>query len=103
MVLLIVKDGIVVATHEPHQEKEVAGLYPGCSIVRYEKPFSMPKGEPVRSDPRTNEEKAAEYKDRRRIAYPAIEDQLDMIFWDKVNGTNKWVELIASIKNTIRP
>lgn len=30
--------------------------------------------------------------------YGSIADQLDMIFWDKVNGTNLWVEHIDSVK-----
>ena len=30
--------------------------------------------------------------------YPPIEDQLDMIYWDKINGTNNWVETITKIK-----
>jgi len=25
---------------------------------------------------------------------------LDMIYWDKINGTNKWVETITEIKNS---
>ena len=30
--------------------------------------------------------------------YPPIENQLDMIYWDKINGTNNWVETITKIK-----
>jgi len=30
--------------------------------------------------------------------YPPIQDQLDMIYWDKINGTNNWVETITKIK-----
>lgn len=38
------------------------------------------------------------YSELRRRAYPAIEEQLDMIYWDKINGTNTWAEMIAEIK-----
>lgn len=38
------------------------------------------------------------YKEKRAAEYPAVEDQLDMIYWDKVNNTNKWVETIGAIK-----
>lgn len=31
--------------------------------------------------------------------YATIGDQLDMIYWDKINGTNKWQEHIAEVKN----
>ena len=34
---------------------------------------------------------------RERI-YPSIGDQLDMIYWDKVNGTEKWKESIEKVK-----
>ena len=36
--------------------------------------------------------------DIRREAYPSVEEQLDMIYWDKVNGTNLWQTKIAEIK-----
>lgn len=38
------------------------------------------------------------YAEKRLSEYPAISDQLDMIYWDKVNGTNLWQEKIAEIK-----
>lgn len=38
------------------------------------------------------------YQERRRQAYPAIEEQLDMIYWDKINNTQKWPETIMEIK-----
>ena len=38
------------------------------------------------------------YAEKRQSEYPAITDQLDMIYWDKVNGTNLWQEKITSIK-----
>ena len=39
------------------------------------------------------------YKENRVKEYPSIEDQLDMLYWDSVNGTTKWKDLIASIKS----
>ena len=38
------------------------------------------------------------YRDLRRAAYPAVAEQLDMIYWDKVNGTALWQETIAAVK-----
>jgi hypothetical protein len=35
----------------------------------------------------------------RRTAYPSIPDQLDMLYWDKVNGTENWLNSIESVKN----
>jgi len=31
--------------------------------------------------------------------YPSIQDQLDQLYWDKKNGTNKWVESIDKVKS----
>ena len=37
------------------------------------------------------------YKDDR--VYASIGDQLDQLYWDKKNGTNKWVEAIDKVKS----
>lgn len=38
------------------------------------------------------------YKVLRAKEYPPIEEQLDMIYWDKVNGTNNWEKAISAVK-----
>ena len=38
------------------------------------------------------------YIEKRVAEYPPISDQLDMIYWDKVNGTNLWQSKITEIK-----
>jgi len=35
----------------------------------------------------------------RIAAYPPIGDQLDLQYWDQVNGTTKWKEAIAKVKS----
>ena len=42
---------------------------------------------------------AAKYKRDRETAYPSLADQLDMQYWDQVNGTTKWKEAIAKVKS----
>ena len=39
------------------------------------------------------------YQKERVDAYPLIEDQLDMLYWDKKNGTTTWVEAIDKVKS----
>ena len=39
------------------------------------------------------------YKSKRRESYDSIKDQLDQLYWDKKNGTNKWVEAIDKVKS----
>ena len=41
----------------------------------------------------------ASYKIKRREAYDPIAEQLDQLYWDKKNGTNKWVEAIDKVKS----
>lgn len=41
---------------------------------------------------------AVAYIDQRRLAYPPIGEQLDMLFHDMVDGTNKFRDAIAAIK-----
>mgnify|MGYP003138195036 CR=1 FL=1 len=38
------------------------------------------------------------YKSKRRNEYPSLQEQLDLQYWDQVNGTTKWKEAIAKVK-----
>ena len=39
------------------------------------------------------------YQEDRRIKYPNFSDQLDMIYWDQVNGTTTFKDAIGKIKS----
>ena len=39
------------------------------------------------------------YKRARQVAYPSVGDQLDMLYWDKVNDTTTWKDAIADVKS----
>ena len=41
---------------------------------------------------------ANKYQRDRVTAYPSIQEQLDMQYWDKVNGTTNWEDAIAKVK-----
>jgi hypothetical protein len=41
-----------------------------------------------------------QYQRDRASAYPSLQDQLDMQYWDSVNGTNTWKDKIAEVKTT---
>ncbi len=62
----------------PEIEKGYDGFY-------YAKGFAPERPEPT-------------YTEKRQREYPPISEQLDMIYWDKVNGTNLWQEKITEIK-----
>jgi hypothetical protein len=38
------------------------------------------------------------YARNRAADYPSVNDQLDMIYWDGVNGTTTWQDAIAAVK-----
>tara|TARA_R100000995_G_scaffold36735_1_gene16782 strand:- start:133 stop:426 length:294 start_codon:yes stop_codon:yes gene_type:complete len=41
---------------------------------------------------------ATQYKEQRAKAYKPLAEQLDMQYWDKVNGTDTWKEHIDAVK-----
>lgn len=38
------------------------------------------------------------YTEKRILAYPTIQDQLDMQYHDAINGTTTWKDAIAKVK-----
>ena len=38
------------------------------------------------------------YYEKREAEYPNIKDQLDMLYWDKMNQTSTWEDSITKIK-----
>ena len=40
-----------------------------------------------------------DYKNKRHEAYPDWKTQMDMQYWDAINGTTKWKDLITKIKS----
>ncbi len=36
---------------------------------------------------------------QRKRQYPSLGEQLDLLYWDKKNGTNKWVEAVDKVKS----
>jgi len=44
------------------------------------------------------EYEANQYQRDRASAYPSIQEQLDMQYWDSVNGITTWADAIAAVK-----
>jgi|SRR5208282_882566 len=94
--ILIINEGKVFAFHTDEQLSKLGDLYPvGFAIYQCPDMAIMP-GDP---DPRTPEQIAAFYRDQRRLVYPSLSDQLDMIYHDQVNGTTVWRDTIAAVKS----
>ncbi len=64
-------------------------------------PYDIGEGE-AQLDPRDTIQKAQDakerYKKKRLREYPSVNQQLDMMYWDAVNGTKTWVDEITRIK-----
>jgi hypothetical protein len=89
---LVIYNNLVQAVHDDSQIITKA-MYPNCQIVSYQGNVI-----PGQVDPRTSTQKATVYRDQRRVSYPSIGDQLDMIYWDQVNGTKTFQAAIAAVK-----
>jgi len=46
----------------------------------------------------TEVERINNIRGNRAKDYPSIQEQLDMQYWDKINGTNKWQQAINAVK-----
>ena len=42
---------------------------------------------------------ANDYKEKREDSYPDWKSQMDMQYWDSVNGTTTWKDAIAKVKS----
>jgi len=45
-----------------------------------------------------DEYNSKQYQRDRAKTYPSIQEQLDMQYWDKVNGTDTWKQAINAVK-----
>ena len=41
---------------------------------------------------------STQYQRDRAVDYPSLADQLDMQYWDKINGTDNWKQAINAVK-----
>ena len=41
---------------------------------------------------------ASQYQRDRAKAYPSIQEQLDLQYWDKINNTDTWEQAINAVK-----
>ena len=66
---------------------------PDLSVVYFEDNETEPSDSDI-----TNKITEIEVQEARKNAYASIQDQLDMQYWDNVNGTTTWKDHIAQVK-----
>lgn len=74
----------------------------GIEIREWKLPVTKPTAqELLDAEVLAEEEKAlTAYVLLRKDAYPDIEEQLDMLYWDKINGTSTFEDAIRIVKET---
>ena len=90
------------------RDRAIFNLYSNAVTVGNNGEFVLDKDmNPITIDDKKVEEEykklkaeydALQYQRDRATSYPSIQEQLDMQYWDAVNGTNKWQEAVAKVK-----
>ena len=85
-------------TIKDNQMQEITTLDPVEKVLTDDEVEGLNNETLIIVDNEIVEKPAPTYTELRQAEYPSLQDQLDMIYWDKVNGTNTWQETIASVK-----
>ena len=90
------------------RDRAIFNLYSNAVTVGNNGEFVLDKDmNPITIDDKKVEEEykklkaeydSKQYQRDRADVYPSIQEQLDMQYWDAVNGTNKWQEAVAKVK-----
>lgn len=74
-------------------------LYPQVTVIRGDVAYDT-NGNEVTYDNTVVEAEIAKnaYKEQRAMAYKPLAEQLDMQYWDRVNGTDTWKQHIDAVK-----
>jgi len=82
-----------------HKHIAIRKLYPNVVTIRGDVAYDKDEQEVTYDNNAVEALIASEaYKTSRASEYPSIQDQLDMQYWDKINGTNHWETLISEVK-----
>jgi len=70
------------------------------NIIVYDNSITKPSEEEINTKIQEfkNKYELKQYQRDRAKNYPSIQEQLDMQYWDKINGTNKWQQAINAVK-----
>ena len=84
-----------------YDHNAVRAAYPNAVTIRDDVGVFDASGNAITIDNAkvTAEANKVKYKTARAEDYLGIEEQLDQLYWDKKNGTNKWVEAIDKVKS----
>jgi hypothetical protein len=100
----IIKDGVVVNVieYETQPSTPPPGFEEGHTAIQQDYVsvgWHYANGTFTDPNPPEAIETPASYIINRVAAYPSIAEQLDMQYWDGVNGTTIWADTVASVKS----
>ena len=79
--------------------KAIYALYPNVKRIIVDTPYDASGNEvTVDADAVNAWVSPQQYARDRRASYPSIQEQLDMQYWDSVNGTTTWKDAIEAVK-----
>ena len=74
-------------------------LYPQVTVIRGDVAYDTNDNEVTYDNTAVEAEIAKNaYKEQRAMAYKPLAEQLDMQYWDRVNGTDTWKQHIDAVK-----
>jgi len=74
-------------------------LYPQVTVIRGDVAYDANDNEVIYDNTTVEAEIAKNaYKEQRASAYKPLAEQLDMQYWDCVNGTDTWKQHIDAVK-----
>ena len=81
------------------KHQAIYNLYPNVVTIHGETAYDADGNEVSYDESAVQAEiDANAYKDARASAYASLAEQLDMQYWDGVNGTTTWADHINAIK-----
>jgi len=90
--------GDAIVSLRPNAKIKVSGIGDDAVVTWIEDISNKPTDEEIQTElTRLQAEYDANQYQRDRV-YPSIQDQLDMQYRDKVNGTTTWQDAIAKVK-----
>ena len=78
-------------------EEAIKILYPDVLVVEADGKAYISSGVEKTVDAAAVALKKVQLK--RATAYPSLQEQMDMQYWDAVNGTTTWKDAIAKVKS----
>ena len=81
------------------KHEAVYALYPNVIKIVHDVPYDVNDNEVTIDESAVNAwQDPEQYKYDRQQAYKPLAEQLDMQYWDRVNGTDTWKQHIDAVK-----